>query len=107
MVAEYYCEASEYLRELMQQPHPSVERMNKHVNELANELRSHNSRAAIITVFQYDAPTFEPPVDDPVYKDFVKDLKSAKDAGLKQYQMNIRITEEYAELIKFEEIEVI
>ena len=103
MVAEYYCEPSEHLESLMKQPHPSVERMQKHVNELANELRSNNSRAAIITVFQYDAPTFEPPVDDPVYADFVEDLKSAKEAGLKQYQMNIVITEEFAELVRFEE----
>lgn len=107
MVAEYYCEPSDKLKPLMKQPHPSVERMQKHVNELANELRFHNSRATMITVFQYDAPTFEPPVDDPVYAEFVKDLKSAKDAGLKQYQMNIVITEEYAELVRFEEREVV
>ena len=103
MVAEYYCEPSDKLKALMRQPHPSVERMQKHVNELANELKAHNSRAAIITVFQYDAPTFEPPVDDAVYADFVEDLKSAKAAGLKQYQMNIKITEEYVELVRFEE----
>lgn len=107
MVSEYYCEPSDKLKSLIKQPHPSVERMQKHVNELANELRTNNSRAVIISVFQYDAPTFEPPVDDPVYADFVEDLKSAKYAGLKQYQMNIRITEEYAELIKFEEIEIV
>lgn len=107
MVAEYYCEPSDKLKALMRQPHPSVERMQKHVNELANELKAHNSRAAIITVFQYDAPTFEPPVDDPVYADFVKDLESAKAAGLKQYQMNIKITEEYAELVRFEENEAV
>ena len=107
MVAEYYCEPSDKLKALMRQPHPSVERMQKHVNELANELKAHNSRAAVITVFQYDAPTFEPPVDDPVYADFVEDLKSAKAAGLKQYQMNIKITEEYAELVRFEENDVI
>ena len=81
--------------------------MQKHVNELANELRSHNSRAAIITVFQYDAPTFEPPVNDPAYADFVNDLKSAKAAGVKEYQMNIVITEEYAELVRFKEREVV
>lgn len=107
MVAEYYCEPSEHLKPLMKQPHPSVERMQKHVNELANEIRSHNSRAAMITVFQYDAPTFKPPVNDPVYADFVEDLKSAKAAGLKQYQMDIVITEEYAELVRFEEREVV
>lgn len=107
MVAEYYCEPSDKLKALMRQPHPSVERMQKHVNELANELKAHNSRAAIITVFQYNAPTFEPPVDDPVYAEFVEDLKSAKAAGLKQYQMNIKITEEYAELVRFEENDVV
>lgn len=103
MVAEYYCEPSDKLKSLIKQPHPSVERMQKHVNELANELRTNESRAAIITVFQYDAPTFEPPIDDPVYAEFVEDLKSAKAAGLKQYQMNIVITEEFAELVRFEE----
>lgn len=107
MVAEYYCEPSEHLKSLMKQPHPSVERMQKHVNELVNEIRTYNSRASLITVFQYDAPTFKPPVDDPVYTEFVEDLKFAKEAGLKQYQMNIRITEEYAELIKFDEIEIV
>lgn len=107
MVAEYYCEPSDKLKPLMKQTHPSVERMQKHINELANEIITHNSRAVIISVFQYDAPTFEPPVDDPVYAEFVEDLKSAKEAGLKQYQMNIRITEEYVELIKFEEIEIV
>ena len=106
MVAEYYCEASENLKDLMRQPHPSVERMQKHVNELANEIKFHKSRAAIITVFQYDAPTFKPPIDDPAYLDFVKDLKSAQEAGLEQYQMNIMITEEYAELVRFEEFDL-
>lgn len=107
MVAEYYCEPLDKLKSLMKQPHPSVERIQKHVNELANELITHNSRASIITVFQYDAPTFEPPIDDPVYSEFVEDLKSAKAVGLKKYQMNIIIKEEYAELVKFEEIEVV
>ncbi len=107
MVAEYYCEPAEHLKSLMRQPHPSVERMQKHVNELANELRTHNSRAAVVTVFQYDAPIFEPPVDDPVYSDFVEDLKSAKEAGLKQYQMNIIMTEECAELVRFQELDII
>lgn len=107
MVAEYYCETPDKIKSLMKQSHPSVERMQKHVNELANELRTNNSRAVIINVFQYDAPNFEPPIEDPFYAEFVEDLKSAKDAGLKQYQMNIRITEEYAELIKFEQFEII
>lgn len=81
--------------------------MQKHVRTLTNEIKSNNSRAAIITVFQYDAPTFEPPADDPVYAEFVEDLKLAKAAGLRQYQMNIRITETYAELISFKENEAI
>lgn len=58
-------------------------------------------------MFQYDAPTFEPPVNDPVYAEFVEDLKLAKAAGLRQYQMNIRITETYAELISLKERDVI
>ena len=107
MVADYYCKASPRLTALMREQHPSIERMQKHVRTLTNELKSNNSRAAIITVFQYDAPTFEPPVDDPVYAEFVEDLKLAKVAGLRQYQMNILITETYAELISLKENELI
>ena len=107
MVADYYCKASPRLTVLMREQHPSIDRMQKHVRTLTNEIKSNNSRAAVITVFQYDAPTFEPPVDDPVYAEFVEDLKIAKAVGLRQYQMNIRITETYAELISLKENEVI
>ena len=107
MVADYYCKASPRLAALMRGQHPSIERMQKHVRTLTNEINANNSRAAIINVFQYDAPTFEPPVNDPVYTKFVEDLKLAKAAGLRQYQMNIRITETYAELISLKEHNVI
>lgn len=107
MVADYYCQASPRLTALMGEQHPSIERMQKHVRTLTSEIKANNSRAAIITVFQYDAPTFEPPVNDPVYAEFVEDLKLAKVAGLRQYQMNIRITETYAELISLKERDVI
>ena len=106
MVADYYCKASPRLASLMREQHPSIERMQKHVRTLTSEIKANNSRAAIITVFQYDSPTFEPPVNDPVYAEFV-DLKLAKAAGLRQYQMNIRITETYAELISLKERDVI
>lgn len=107
MVADYYSKASPRLTALMKEQHPSIERMQKHVRTLTSEIKANNSRAAIITVFLYDAPTFEPPVNDPVYAEFVEDLKLAKVAGLRQYQMNIRITETYAELISFKERDVI
>ena len=107
MVADYYCKASPRLAALMKEQQPSIERMQKHVRTLTNEINANNSRAAIITVFQYNAPTFEPPVDDSVYAEFVEDLKQAKAAGLRQFQMNIRITETYAELITLKENEVI
>ena len=107
MVADYYCKASPRLTALMKEQQPSIERMQKHVRTLTNEIKANDSRAAIITVFQYDAPAFEPPVDEPVYAEFVEDLKQAKVAGLRQFQMNIRITETYAELISLKENEVI
>ena len=81
MVAEYYAEAS--------------------------EIKAHNSKAIVITVFQYNAPKFKPPVNNPKYKDLVKDLKIAKKYGVKQFQMNIKITDEYAELLFISENEVI
>ena len=91
MVADYYCKASPRLAALMRDQHPSIERMQKHVRTLTNEINANNSRAAIINVFQYDAPTFEPPVNDPVYAKFVEDLKLAKAAGLRQYQINYHL----------------
>lgn len=107
MVADYYCKASPRLTALMREQQPSIDRMQKHVRTLTNEIKTNNSRAAIINVFQYDAPTFQPPVDEPIYAEFAEDLKLAKATGLRQYQMNIRITETYAELISFKENEVI
>ena len=107
MVADYYCKSSPRLKSLMKEQHPSIDRMQKHIRTLTNEIKSNNSRAVIITVFQYNAPTFEPPVDDPVYAEFVEDLKLAKVTGLRQYQMNILITETYAELIFIKENELI
>ena len=86
---------------------PSIERMQKHINDLAAEIEEFSARAAVITVFQYDAPIFKPPIDREIYSDFVNDLRIAKSKGLKQYQMNIRITKEYAELISFFENETV
>lgn len=76
MVAEYYGKASKQLRALMKPQEPSVERMQKHLRELMNAVNTHKSKALMLTVFQYDAPKFEPPVDNPKYKDFVEDCKS-------------------------------
>lgn len=107
MVAEYYAEASEQLKQLMKEQEPSIERLQKHIKELTNEVKAHNSKAIAITVFQYNAPKFKPPVNNPIYKDFVKDLKIAKACGVKQFQMNIKLTDEYAELLSVIENEVI
>lgn len=107
MVAEYYAEASEQLKQLMKEQEPSIERLQKHIKELTNEVKAHNSKAIVITVFQYNAPKFKPPVNNPIYKDFVKDLKIAKACGAKQFQMNIKLTDEYAELLSVIENEVI
>ena len=107
MVAEYYAEASEQLKQLMKEQEPSIERLQKHIKELTNEVKEHNSKAIVITVFQYNAPKFNPPVDNPIYKDFIEDLKIAKACGVKQFQMNIKITDEYAKLLSVMENEVI
>lgn len=107
MVAEYYCKPSDELAKLMKIREPSIDRMQKHINDLAAEIEECSARAAVITVFQYDAPIFKPPIDREIYHDFVNDLKIAKSKGLKQYQMNIRITKEYVELISFFENETV
>ena len=54
----------------MKEQEPSTERLQKHIRELTNEVKTHNSKALVITVFQYNAPKFNPPVDNPIYKDY-------------------------------------
>ena len=107
LVAEYYCKPSDELAKLMKVGTPSIDRMQNHINDLAAEIEEFSARAAVITVFQYDAPVFRPPVDLDIYQDFVNDLRVARSKGLRQYQMNIRITKEYAELISFFENETV
>lgn len=107
MVAEYYGKASKQLKALMKPQEPSVERMQKHIRTLTDEVQNHGTKAIVLTVFQYDAPKFEPPVDNPKYKDFVEDLIIAKAAGVRQVRMNLRITDKYVELLSITENEVI
>ena len=107
MVAEYYGKASDHLRSLMKPQEPSIERMQKHIRTLTDAVKSNNSKAIVLTVFQYDALTFEPPVDNPKYAEFVNDLRAAKASGVRQVRMNLRITEKYVELLSITENEVI
>ena len=107
MVAEYYGKASKQLRALMKPQEPSVERMQKHIRELTREVQNRKSKAIMLTVFQYDAPKFEPPVDNPKYAEFVNDLRAAKASGVRQVRMNLRITAKYVELLSITENEVI
>lgn len=107
MVAEYYGKASKQLRALMKPQEPSVERMQKHIRELTREVDAHKSKAIMLTVFQYDAPKFEPPVDNPKYAEFVEDLKIARASGVRQVRMNLRVTDTHIELLSIAENEVI
>lgn len=107
MVAEYYGKASKQLMILMKPQEPSVERMQKHIRELTHEVNTHKSKAIMLTVFQYDAPKFEPPVDNPKYAEFVEDLKIAKASGVRQFQINLQITDKHVELLSITENEVI
>ena len=107
MVAEYYGKASNQLKSLMKPQEPSIERMQKHIRTLTREVDAHKSKAIMLTVFQYDAPKFEPPVDNPKYKEFVEDLKIAKVSGVRQVRMNMRVTSTHVELLSIMENEVI
>lgn len=107
MVAEYYGKASKHLKILLKPQEPSIERMQKHIRELINAVNAHKSKAIVLTVFQYDAPKFEPPVDNPKYTEFVNDLRTAKASGVRQFRMNLRITDKYVELLSITENEVI
>lgn len=107
MVAEYYGKASKHLKILMKPQEPSVERMQKHIRALTDAVKSNNSKAIVLTVFQYDASKFEPPVDNPKYKDFVEDLKIAKASGVRQVRMNLCVTDTHIELLSITENEVI
>lgn len=107
MVAEYYGKASKHLKILMKPQEPSVERMQKHIRELTHEVNAHKSKAIMLTVFQYDAPKFEPPVDNPKYAEFVEDLKIAKASGVRQIRMNLCVTDTHIELLSITENEVV
>lgn len=107
MVAEYYGKASKHLKILMKPQEPSIERMQKHIRELINAVNAHKSKAIMLTVFQYDAPKFEPPVDNPKYAEFINDLRAAKASGVRQVRMNLRITDKHVELLSITENEVI
>lgn len=107
MVAEYYGKASKHLKALMKPQEPSIERMQKHIRELINAVNAHKSKAIMLTVFQYDAPKFEPPVDNPKYAEFINDLRAAKASGVRQVRMNLRITDTHIELLSITENEVI
>lgn len=107
MVAEYYGKASKHLKILMKPQEPSIERMQKHIRELINAVNAHKSKAIMLTVFQYDAPKFEPPVDNPKYAEFVNDLRAAKASGVRQFQINLQITDKHVELLSITENEVI
>lgn len=107
MVAEYYGKASKQLRALMKPQEPSVERMQKHIRELTHEVNTHESKAIMLTVFQYDASKFEPPVDNPKYAEFVNDLRAAKASGVRQVRMNLCVTDTHIELLSIAENEVI
>ena len=107
MVAEYYGKASKQLKILMKPQEPSVERMQKHIRELTHEVNAHESKAIMLTVFQYDAPKFEPPVDNPKYTEFVEDLRVAKASGVRQVRMNLCVTDTHIELLSITENEAI
>ena len=107
MVAEYYGKASKQLRALMKPQEPSIDRVQKHIRELTREVDAHGTKAIMLTVFQYDAPKFTPPVDNPKYAEFVNDLRAAKASGVRQVRMNLRITDKHVELLSITENEVI
>ena len=71
----------------------------KHINSLAENLKE-NDRAIILSVFQYDAPPFRPPVNEAIYLSFIEDLKNAKTKGLENWQLNLKITENYVEILQ-------
>jgi DNA-binding sugar fermentation-stimulating protein len=78
---------------------PSLERINKHINSFVSNLKE-NDRAIILSVFQYDAPPFRPPINEPIYSSFIEDLNTAKTKGLENWQLNLKISEKYVEILK-------
>lgn len=99
LVSEFYGEVPEKFVNIVKTTRPSIERMNKHINSLAGNLKD-NDRAIILSVFQYNVPPFKPPVNDPIYLSFIQDLKRAKTKGLEHWQLNLKITEDYVEILK-------
>lgn len=101
MVSEYYNKASEEFEKLMGPTEPSVERMQKHIKTLSESIDSGN-RAIILSVFQYEAPKFIPPTNNPKYRELVEEIKIARKKGLENWQMTLKFTPDYIELITLE-----
>lgn len=99
LVSEFYGQVPDKFVDIVKTTTPSIERMNKHINSLAGNLKE-GDRAIVLSVFQYNAPCFQPPVNEKIYQSFVEDLQKAKAKGLEHWQLNLKITENYVEILK-------
>lgn len=76
----------------------SFERLIRHMGELRASLAS-GRRAKIVLCYLYDAKPFRPPPPDDSNRKILAAAKSAEDAGVERWQVNLRVTKEGVSLI--------
>jgi sugar fermentation stimulation protein A len=81
----------------------SHERFVRHVTELGNRLREHES-AVLLLCFLYDAPIFTPPKETKRNKIIVDAVRQSLQAGVKMWQLNMGVAPQGVNLLKYFDI---
>lgn len=78
----------------------SFDRLIKHMGELKGSLAD-GRRAKLVLCFLYDAKPFKPPPPDGTNSRILAAAKSAEEAGVERWQVNMRVTASGVTLIRY------
>lgn len=78
----------------------SFDRLIRHMGELKGSLAT-GKRAKIVLCYLYDARPFKPPPPDGTNRRILAAARSAEEAGVERWQVNMRITKEGVTLIRY------
>jgi len=78
----------------------SFDRLIRHMKELEQSLSS-GTKAKIVLCYQYDAKPFEPPPPDGTNSRILAAARSAEEAGVERWQVNLRIDKRGVSLIRY------
>ena len=79
----------------------SFDRLIKHFTDLGKEVKKRDSRAIILTCYQYDAKPFQRPPLDKTNTKIIQAARQSTKNGVESWQANFKITPSYIELTKY------